>query len=816
MDGPGASRATAARRAPQPAPARRTGTRRAPSPRGMARLLDGEPAGRLEPGLRAAMESRFGQDFSTVPVHTGRRAADLAAATGSGALTVGGRIAFAAGTYRPATERGRALIAHELAHVVQQRAAPAGPVTATELQGRSSPLERDAETAARTVGPDAASALAGSGSGGPAPAVQGFEAREHVLAGDAGPASLSRAAGLLSQAELQLRAGRSAWTELATLRELWERNGGDPEALRLLEQATNANDEGDYRTALEKVEAATPRITAWLRGHPEAGGEVSTTVAGRAHPEAAAVAAEAGEAPTLTLRTSGLRVTYGEAVALGDLYHSNEAMHRAPRRELTNAEGTGLLDLVRAEVRGRPGFNFNAGYERATQWRDVARYDRLGRRLGTEGEAALGEKPAALKDHGLSYVELAKSDLHFAGENRRTWEAGHRSAVDKAERAAAEQDRAARQELSNDAYTTNALADHFLTDAFAAGHLMQKANFRAMWAQFVQANHDRVVDAVAAATVRDHPGAIFELASWKVRSWPGLRSIPVLGGLAGLLGGAVAWLVSVFIPGWAENEVKDTIHKLEQEDRSLLEEAASKAAHDHYNRVGVEVSNAQGDRWRAFGDDHLRRSSTTWQLMSLAVMRSRADVAETLRGRRPADVLQAWTYAPIPPVGFDRQAMDTAAELMLRHHDNPVADVFAKNIDLVKVIKPFKERETERQGEAQGRQDRLRRYLEHIRATHRIEDRMDSDDVARDIVATPDEYAKLSLREKAILVQEMLTGWTGGDDQRAILTVLRDVRASGELPELLRIVTVPRLRSKFGGDERRQLMEILAGQGRAA
>jgi hypothetical protein len=335
---------------------------------------------------------------------------------------------------------------------------------------------------------------------------------------------------------------------------------------------------------------------------------------------------------------------------------------------------------------------------------------------------------------------------------------------------------------------------------------------------FVAANHDRVVNAVASSLVHDHHTAIFELVSWgiadKFRKIPVLGAIPVLGGLVGLLAGGFAWLASFITPGFVEGFVRGKIRDVEQHGQpDLLVNVASKVAHDFYNREGVEVTNARGDTWRTFGDENLGRSSATWQLLSLAVMRSRADIAETLRGAQPVDLLDAWSYVPKPPLNFDQHATAKAAELLLRTRDNPAAHLMARNIDLLKLTTAFEEREESRKRDAGEHEKRVADYLQHIRATGRIEDRMHSDDIAREIVATPDAYAKLSVQEKAILVQEMLTGWTGGDDQRSILAVLREVEARGQLRRLVGIVTAPRLRSKFGGAELDELLRILARSG---
>jgi len=79
----------------------------------------------LEASVRARMESAFDSRFPNVRIHTDARAADLSDELGAKAFTVGRDIAFAPGEYRPGTPIGDALIAHELAHVVQQDGAEA-------------------------------------------------------------------------------------------------------------------------------------------------------------------------------------------------------------------------------------------------------------------------------------------------------------------------------------------------------------------------------------------------------------------------------------------------------------------------------------------------------------------------------------------------------------------------------------------------------------------------------------------------------------------------------------------------------------------
>jgi hypothetical protein len=90
-----------------------------------ARVLRGLPAaGRpLDASARSAMERRLGHDLGGVRVHADAHAAATVDRFRARALTVGTNILFAAGQLRPSTPEGERLLAHELVHTAQQRAA---------------------------------------------------------------------------------------------------------------------------------------------------------------------------------------------------------------------------------------------------------------------------------------------------------------------------------------------------------------------------------------------------------------------------------------------------------------------------------------------------------------------------------------------------------------------------------------------------------------------------------------------------------------------------------------------------------------------
>ncbi|QPJ63791.1 MAG: DUF4157 domain-containing protein [Candidatus Nitronauta litoralis] len=70
---------------------------------------------------RSYFEPRFGRDFSDVRVHTHSSAEKAAGSINAKAFTLGNNIAFGSGQFSPNSASGRHLLAHELAHVVQQK-----------------------------------------------------------------------------------------------------------------------------------------------------------------------------------------------------------------------------------------------------------------------------------------------------------------------------------------------------------------------------------------------------------------------------------------------------------------------------------------------------------------------------------------------------------------------------------------------------------------------------------------------------------------------------------------------------------------------
>lgn len=104
--------------------------------------LDASQGAPLPAPLAESLGGALGRDLRDVRIHTDRAAADAARDLGAEAFALGDDIYFAAGAYQPDRERGRHLIAHEVAHTAQQRGASGDAVEVTEAHDPSE-LEAD-------------------------------------------------------------------------------------------------------------------------------------------------------------------------------------------------------------------------------------------------------------------------------------------------------------------------------------------------------------------------------------------------------------------------------------------------------------------------------------------------------------------------------------------------------------------------------------------------------------------------------------------------------------------------------------------------
>ena len=105
----------------------------------------------LPDSVRGPFERSLGDDLSGVRVHTGAKSLEAADAIGAKAYRVGQDIHFGASQYAPTTQTGLHLLAHEVAHTVQNRGRAPVRQEKLEVSNPADPAEVEADRVADAI-----------------------------------------------------------------------------------------------------------------------------------------------------------------------------------------------------------------------------------------------------------------------------------------------------------------------------------------------------------------------------------------------------------------------------------------------------------------------------------------------------------------------------------------------------------------------------------------------------------------------------------------------------------------------------------------
>jgi len=331
------------------------------------------------------------------------------------------------------------------------------------------------------------------------------------------------------------------------------------------------------------------------------------------------------------LTVGGVRFSYGQLMAMGDLYDDVKELTSAPAAELNALKALIVEDTRHYSGGGGSGVSNK-------RWND-----------------ATGKRYLALADENYTHFSppsvLGMTDATARSDNKAEWVRYHEQAIAEMKALVAANPNADPAPFGP--LTTNAFGDHFLTDAFAAGHLVNK---------------EVVMDRVRAAF---YSGGTTLSAAGK------------------------DFLTRLAAACWARKPVRDVFSPLEQYDgvlgikhfnfdtenmfhkllEGIAEQAPSKvlnlplkALHDHLNEVGVEVTNDAGDvPWRLKGDGHLKESPTL-AIMKRAVQQSvdnilspeilvSEDHGPLSLSSHPALVARVWKHVPRPTAAGRAEAL---------------------------------------------------------------------------------------------------------------------------------------------------------------
>lgn len=368
----------------------------------------------LDGRLRAAFEDAFGSDLSALRVHCGEDADRVARAVGAEAVTAGADVFFAEGAFAPGNAAGLELLAHEIAHAVDQGRARLPRTAGVAVSRPDDACEADARRLAAAFVAGRPCAPAGGGEvrrlGAQEQLVlQRHASFEHRLLGDAPPADLEIITLKKDDRNKKLQ-------DLQGFLQMWRE---DPDSV-----------------TREKIVAKYPTIR------------------------------------TLKLNGSGVLVTYGELNTLADYLADPAALDSLPKSILEP-----ILQSVRQEsyywvgkMLGSPPSSSAGAFKNAmvrnVNWEfldlilETHAADQLTRSLGPQGT-----------DHYSAVV--GRNACHFAPYSWYRWERYHLIARDYATQAFFATG-SAKTRLENLAWINHGYADHFLQDSFAAGHLVNK------------------------------------------------------------------------------------------------------------------------------------------------------------------------------------------------------------------------------------------------------------------------------------------------------------------------------------------------------
>jgi hypothetical protein len=356
-------------------------------------------------------------------------------------------------------------------------------------------------------------------------------------------------------------------------------------------------------------------------------------------------------------KTPGVTFSYGQIIAMADLFETAEEMMAAD---------AGTLQSLKTLIEQSTAY-YKAGKGGGLQNVDSGKW-----------QQATGGRYLKLAEDNYDHFapNLLFKDERFArsatkrGNHKTAWEQHHRRAIEEARRMQKAAAAKAPSYVPAKALVINAFGDHFLTDAFASGHVINKeaviAYFKSLFyaGTALTKDGDRFFDRLAAKAWQGDLAAKMSTLE-TVRAVGGLfhPNIDSAGRFAALLKEIAA-------------QAPDRVANL-----------AVKAIHDALNRDGIEVTNGAGHApWTLTGDGY--QTAETLAVMKDAVKQSAANITDpaVLSGKTDvaACIAKVWVHVPRRPAASQAkvkalvtayvsptstQLIDAAAEILQREID---------------------------------------------------------------------------------------------------------------------------------------------------
>jgi hypothetical protein len=432
-------------------------------------------------------------------------------------------------------------------------------------------------------------------------------------------------------------------------------------------------------------------------------------------------------------KTRKVILTYGQVNALlGDYYEGWSQLKKAPAPEVER-----LVDLFKRErtaVAGKKPLPSEAEYEQAT----------AGRKTGA-GQAGASTK---------TYLELAEENVaHFSPDHRQRFSRQHKEALKRGVDAfnlRAKGKTGDADAAEADAFLINADADHFMQDAFAAGHLMNKPLIQLATVEFWTTEMGNVArDSLRAAALKD-----------QARIWAEIdrHVLPHLTGTQ-------AWaLRHVFDRPEAIRRVIDQILDRIQGRPDLTANLGAKLVHDHLNRNGVQVFSEADPKtgWRTFGDSFMSKGVTINKIVAaqkasvanvesavkdgLGQVTKAVDIDAFLKTNNPWQLVPRWAEVPagtrreVGTALADRSWVHDLLKTLLFNDDpsSPLYLLLLENLQLVGGIMAAEQQATAQRHtkQASAAETLLKRFSKNF-AKGGAPDDVDSEGLARALRGKP-------------------------------------------------------------------------------
>ena len=502
-------------------------------------------------------EHAFGSKLGDVTFHP-----DSPRVTGAAhAVTEGDDVHFATGRLRPGSDAGDRLIAHELAHVVQQRrSGEPVPALAAELDADAA---ADAAIAGAAYTPRAVAA---------ARRPQAFEAWEHRQLGDAhggGGRRIRLPNGLeLTYGQVVALSGDFYRSPEALLRA--PRQELEQILAVMAREQTQATASPTHAPSQDEVNANNAEYELATTGHDRIGYQVPAM--GGDADTATGPHGEVREGEHVESGAPGAQASFLDLAADNAAHFSPEniRVNWIPKHQLA-------IDLAREAWQAR--------HPAATP-QPIASGDAPSARAGT-----LSPEAAAAPARPATAAAAAAVPGHTDPS----------AAPTPAGTASADVTSPAAEQHEAQAWLAAGFADHYLTDAFASGHLISGSAGRGICQSFYTANDMAIATACHRCAVAD--GMTPDAAAAVVGAFRG------------------------FLAGKAPNLLLKTVH-------------------DYYNRNGIDVRNALGQEWKTVGDANLGGHPETIAMAELASKASRDAIDDVLATGGTRRAQAALDYIP--------------------------------------------------------------------------------------------------------------------------------------------------------------------------